>query len=94
MRYINKQDILIIARNLGILMIGIGGMCLVPIIIDLIYLEFNAIYFIIPALISGVVGFILMKVLDKYNIDYIYPDTYTVPDMMELLFKTLNENEK
>ena len=67
MRYINKQDILIIARNLGILMIGIGGMCLVPIIIDLIYLEFNAIYFIIPALISGVVGFILMKVLDKYN---------------------------
>lgn len=67
MRYINKQDILIIARNLGILMIGIGGMCLVPIIIDLIYLEFNAIYFIILALISGVVGFILMKVLDKYN---------------------------
>jgi trk system potassium uptake protein TrkH len=67
MRYINKHDMLIIARNLGILMIGIGGMCLVPIIIDLIYLEFNAIYFIIPALISGVVGFILMKVLDKYN---------------------------
>ena len=30
------------------------------------------------------------KVLDKYGITYIYPDTYTVPDMMELLFEKLN----
>ena len=28
------------------------------------------------------------KILDQYNINYIYPDTYTVRDMMELLFKT------
>ena len=45
-------------------------------------------------LLTVSIGPITAKVLDKYNIDYIYPDTYTVPDMMELLFKTLNENEK
>ena len=48
MRYINKQDLLIVARNCGLLMIGIGAMCLVPIIIDLIFLEFNAVYFLMP----------------------------------------------
>ena len=37
------------------------------------------------------IGPITAKVLDKYNVRHIYPDTYTVPDMMELLFKTLNE---
>ena len=25
-----------------------------------------------------------------YNVTYIYPDIYTVPDMMDLLFKKLN----
>ena len=34
------------------------------------------------------------KVLEKYNIAYIYPDTYTVPDMMELLFKTWREENE
>ncbi len=51
MRYINKNDVLIIARNSGMLMIGIGVMCLIPIIIDLAYFEFNAVGFLIPALI-------------------------------------------
>ena len=37
------------------------------------------------------IGPITAKVLDKYNVRHIYPDTYTVPDMMELLFKTLDE---
>ena len=36
------------------------------------------------------IGPITAKVLDKYDITYIYPDTYTVPDMMELLFEELN----
>ena len=36
MRYIHKNDLLIIAKNSGYLMIGIGLMCLIPIIIDLI----------------------------------------------------------
>ena len=67
MRFVNKQDIFIIARNSGMLMIGIGLMCLVPIIVDVLYLEFNAIWFIIPALISIGTGFICIKFLDKYS---------------------------
>ena len=67
MRYINKTDLFIIARNSGMLMIGIGLMCLVPIIVDVIYLEFTATGFLIPALISILVGSILMMGLEKYN---------------------------
>ena len=39
-------------------------------------------------LLTVCIGPITAKVLDKYDITYIYPDTYTVPDMMELLFRT------
>ena len=67
MRYINKNDVCIIARNSGKLMIGIGMVCLVPIIFDLIYLEFNAIGYLIPALISIGVGSICLKFLEKYK---------------------------
>lgn len=42
-------------------------------------------------LLTASIGPITARVLEKYGIDYIYPDTYTVPDMMELLFKKLNE---
>ena len=42
-------------------------------------------------LLTVSIGPITAKVLDKYEVDHIYPDTYTVPDMMELLFKTLDE---
>ena len=45
MRYINKTDLLIIAKNSSILMMGVGVLCLVPIIVDLLFLEFNAIYY-------------------------------------------------
>ncbi|MGX8693350.1 MAG: uroporphyrinogen-III synthase [Methanobrevibacter sp.] len=41
-------------------------------------------------LLTVSIGPITAKVLDKYNVNHIYPDTYTVPDMMELLFKTLD----
>lgn len=37
------------------------------------------------------IGPITGKVLDEYGIEYIYPNTYTVKDMLELLFKQLNE---
>ena len=67
MRYINKTDVLIIAKNSGMLMIGIGILCLIPIIVDLIYLEFNAIGFLIPGLISICLGGICVKALDKYS---------------------------
>lgn len=39
-------------------------------------------------LLTVCIGPITGKLLDQYNINYIYPDTYTVRDMMELLFKT------
>ena len=67
MRYINKVDLLIIARNMSLLMIGIGLLCLVPIIVDLIFLEFNAISYLIPALISIFLGVIFAKAFGKYG---------------------------
>ena len=39
-------------------------------------------------LLTVCIGPITGKILDQYIINYIYPDTYTVRDMMELLFKT------
>ena len=42
-------------------------------------------------LLTVCIGPITAKVLEKYGVAYIYPDTYTVPDMMELLFKTWRE---
>ncbi len=68
MRYINKNDLLIIARSMGLLMIGIGFLCLVPIAVDLIYFEFNALCYLVPSLISILIGFVCIKVLDKYDI--------------------------
>ena len=69
MKYINKNDVLIIIRNMGLLMIGIGLMCLVPIIIDFVYLEGNAIYFLMPALISIYLGLIVRYSLNKPGIN-------------------------
>lgn len=45
-------------------------------------------------LLTVCIGPITARVLEKYNISYIYPDTYTVPDMMELLFKTWREENE
>jgi uroporphyrinogen-III synthase len=44
-------------------------------------------------LLTVCIGPITGQVLDKYNITHIYPDTYTVRDMMELLFDVLNKRE-
>lgn len=71
MRFVNKHDILIIARNSGILMVGIGIMCLFPIIVDLMYMEFNALYFTIPAMISIIAGLICIYFLEDYNLNKI-----------------------
>ena len=67
MRFVNKHDVFVIARNSGKVMVGIGIMCLVPILVDLLYLEFNAIWFVIPALMSICAGFICMKAFEKYS---------------------------
>ena len=68
MRYINKNDLLVIMQNSGMIMIGIGIMCLIPILVDLIYLEFNFIGYLIPAIISITIGTIFIKLLKNYSI--------------------------
>ncbi len=65
MRYITKSDLLIVARDSGYLMIGIGLMCIVPLIFDLIYFEFDVISFVIPAAISIALGIACMKYFEN-----------------------------
>ena len=48
-------------------MICVGLMCLSPLLIDLIYFEFNYSCFIIPGVFSVILGYICMKTLDKYS---------------------------
>ena len=68
MRYITKTDLLIVAKNSGYLMIGIGAMCLIPLIFDLIYFEFDILSFLIPGAISILLGvFGLTYFDDKVN---------------------------
>ncbi len=67
MRYITKTDLTIIGVNSGYLLIGIGVMCLVPIIFDLMYFEFDLISFVLPATISMGFGVFLTKYLAKYS---------------------------
>ncbi len=43
-------------------------------------------------LLTVAIGPITGKVLDEYSVKHIYPDTYTVPDMMELLFSTWRDS--
>ncbi|WP_405270855.1 TrkH family potassium uptake protein [Methanobrevibacter sp.] len=61
MRYITKSDLLVVANNSGMLMIGIGLMCLIPLIFDLIYFEFDIISFVVPAAISIGLGYGCMR---------------------------------
>ena len=64
MKYITKTDLLIVAQNSGYLMIGIGVMCLIPLIFDLIYFEFDILSFAIPGLISILLGIFCLKFFD------------------------------
>ncbi len=61
MKYITRTDLVIITKNSGYLMIGIGLMCLIPLIFDLIYFEFDITSFIIPGLISILLGIFCLK---------------------------------
>ena len=57
MRYITKTDLTIVVKNSGAIMIGVGIACLIPLIFDLVYFEFDIISFIVPAAISILLGF-------------------------------------
>ena len=52
MRYITKTDLCIVGVNSGYLLMGIGVMCLIPLLFDIIYFEFDVISFVVPAAIS------------------------------------------
>lgn len=65
MRYITKTDLIIVARNSGYLMMGIGVMCLIPLIIDLIYFEFDILSFLIPGAISILLGFAFTRYFEN-----------------------------
>ena len=65
MKYITKTDLLIVAKNSGYLMIGIGIMCLIPLIFDLIYFEFDIVSFILPGLISMLLGFFCLRFFEE-----------------------------
>ena len=65
MRYIHKVDVITTLRYLGVIMIAIGIMNLLPIIVDLIYLESNYISYLIGGFISILLGFGLYKGLER-----------------------------
>ena len=65
MRYITKTDLLIVAKNSGYLMIGIGLMCLIPLIFDIAYFEFDILSFAIPSLISILLGIFALMYFDE-----------------------------
>ncbi len=65
MKYITKTDLRIVAKNSGYLMIGIGIMCLIPLIFDLIYFEFDIVSFILPGLISMLLGFFCLRFFEE-----------------------------
>lgn len=67
MRYITKSDLIIVALNSGNIMIGIGIMCLIPLIFDLIYFEFDVISFVIPSAISILIGLFFRIYLKDYE---------------------------
>ncbi len=67
MRYISRTDLKIVARNSGVLMIGIGVMCLAPLLIDLAALEFDLISYIVPGTVSIALGYLIMKHYDSYT---------------------------
>ena len=67
MRYIKKSDLVVVALNSGNLMIGIGAMCLIPLIFDLINFEFDIISFVIPSAISILLGLFVRTYFREYE---------------------------
>ena len=65
--YLSRQDIKIILHYLGYIMIGIGVILLVPILIDLCYLENRYFIGLIPPAISIGLGFLFVEMFKQYD---------------------------
>jgi len=67
MSYLGKRDILLIAKPMGMIMVGIGIVIMLPLIIALIYNE-NIFYeFIVFGGISIFIGFLLNRIPSNYK---------------------------
>ena len=62
--YLSRQDIKIILHYLGYIMVGIGAILMVPIFVDLYYLEHS--YLVPPALSIGL-GFLFAEKFNEYD---------------------------
>lgn len=67
MRYITKTDIVVVTVNSANLMMVIGAMCLIPLIFDLAYFEFDILSFLIPALFSICLGLAIKHYFKAYE---------------------------
>ncbi len=67
MRYIKRNDITSILSYSGQMMMAIGVMILIPIVVDLIYLEFNCAGYLLAGSLSLICGIIFDKGFRKYR---------------------------
>ena len=65
--YLSRQDIKIILHYLGYIMVGIGAILMVPIFIDLYYLEDSYLIGLIPPAISIGLGFLFAEKFKEYD---------------------------
>ena len=59
--YLRKRDFFVIFQNLGTVMEGVGAVVLIPLIVALIYNEQTYLCFLVPALISLSIGYVLKR---------------------------------
>ena len=65
--YLSRQDIKIILHYLGYIMVGIGAILMLPIFIDLYYLEHSYIIGLIPPALSIGLGFLFAEKFKQYD---------------------------
>ena len=65
--YLSRQDIKIILHYLGYIMVGIGAILMVPILIDLCYLENSYLIGLIPPALSIGLGFLFVEMFKQYD---------------------------
>lgn len=65
--YLSRQDIKIILHYLGYIMVGIGAILMVPIFVDLYYLEHSYLIGLVPPALSIGLGFLFAEKFNEYD---------------------------
>lgn len=65
--YLSRQDIKIILHYLGYIMVGIGAILMLPIFVDLYYLEHSYLIGLIPPALSIGLGFLFAEKFNEYD---------------------------